>query len=279
MAAIILLYSQLKNEPVVKGGTFLTWANILGKVSSAALIVPTSEALGQLKWNWFHSLQAMWDFEIFDKASRGPLGALMLLYRTKGRSLAVLGALLILLLLAIDTFFQQVVDLPDHWALQTNGDEFIARDHDLSYVLDEFAFSNGTQPVPFGAGMRPEIPLSCPTSNCTWPLYETLGFCSQCIDISSLLNFACMNTKVDWTSNTQGAYGMVLPNATMCGYFLNVSSPNPIMMSGYITDVVSGISAVGEALLTRILPLVTLYEREPSYGNGSSTSKSFAIQY
>lgn len=49
---------------------------------------------------------------------RGPMGALMLLFRTKGRSLAALGAVLIVLLLAIDTFFQQVVTLPDQWTLQ-----------------------------------------------------------------------------------------------------------------------------------------------------------------
>lgn len=63
----------------------------------------------------------MWDFEIFDKATRGPWGAVMLLYRTKGRFLAALGALLIVLLLAIDSFLQQVVELPDRSALQEQG--------------------------------------------------------------------------------------------------------------------------------------------------------------
>jgi len=70
MGAIIGIYIWLKEKPMSQTGELLTYTNILGKVASAALIVPTSEALGQLKWNWFHDSKAMWDFEIFDKASR-----------------------------------------------------------------------------------------------------------------------------------------------------------------------------------------------------------------
>lgn len=103
----------------------------------------------------------------------------MLLFRTRGRSLAALGALLILLLLAIDTFFQQVIDLPDRWALQNNagtipfvkryipdnakvlqaGVEIIVDDEDFFNLVKRFTYGNGTQPVPFGTGIRPDIPL------------------------------------------------------------------------------------------------------------------------
>ncbi|KAF2626259.1 hypothetical protein BU25DRAFT_297075, partial [Macroventuria anomochaeta] len=51
-------------------GDLLTFANILEKVASATLIVPTTEALGQLKWNWFHKSNAMYDFEIFSQLAR-----------------------------------------------------------------------------------------------------------------------------------------------------------------------------------------------------------------
>jgi hypothetical protein len=70
MGAIIGIYMSLANKPMSKVGYLLTLTNALGKIASAALIVPTSEALGQLKWNWFNKSRAMWDFEIFDKASR-----------------------------------------------------------------------------------------------------------------------------------------------------------------------------------------------------------------
>ncbi|KAL6158611.1 hypothetical protein ACJBU6_02718 [Exserohilum turcicum] len=289
MIAIILIYLQIKDRPISESSMFLIWTNVLGKVSSATLIMPVTEALGQLKWNWFQKSNAMWDFDIFDKACKGPLGAVMLLFRTKGRSLAALGALLILLLLAIDSFFQQVVDLPDIWALQdtasalpkmtryTANVDTIWREGamvantngDMALVIDKFSYGNGTQPVKFGNGTRPDIPVSCPSSNCTWPVYDTLGVCSECADISSYLTFDCLTQRVDWTSelrggfNNEGAY----PNATMCGYFLNATGENPILMSGYIYDPETAIK--GEALLTRILPLTTLFTRELLFGEGS----------
>lgn len=70
MGAIIGIYIWVNGAPMSQVNTYLNYTNVLGKVASAALIVPTSEALGQLKWNWFQKSNAMWDFEIFDKASR-----------------------------------------------------------------------------------------------------------------------------------------------------------------------------------------------------------------
>jgi hypothetical protein len=181
MAAIVGIYVTLDDEPLYnsRSGLLLGLANVLGKVASAALIIPTSEALGQLKWKWFHESNAMWDFEIFDKASRGPWGAVMLLFRTRGRSLAALGAFLIVLLLAIDTFFQQVVSLPTRWALDgttgmlpktyryvprppqvyREGVEANSNDKDMFLVVEKFSYENGTQPIQFGNGTRPDIPL------------------------------------------------------------------------------------------------------------------------
>lgn len=63
----------------------------------------------------------VWDFEIFDKASRGAWGSILLLFRTRGRSLAALGALLTLLLIANDTFFQQVIEFPERWSQKGYG--------------------------------------------------------------------------------------------------------------------------------------------------------------
>ncbi|KAH8730720.1 hypothetical protein GQ44DRAFT_672536 [Phaeosphaeriaceae sp. PMI808] len=298
MVAIVIIYISLKDRPISapRSGPFLSLANALGKIASAALIVPTSEALGQLKWNWFHNSKAMWDFEIFDKASRGPWGAVMLLFRTRGRSLAALGAILILLLLAIDTFFQQVVDMPTRWTLESkegmlpiaiqykpnsqmiwsDGGFDGSKDVDMAVVVEKFSYGNGPQAVPFGNGARPDIPLSCPTSNCTWPTYETLGVCSQCEDISAYLTYDCLNSTIDWTADTDGGglgdghQPITLPKGTACGYFLNATSSNPTLVSGYL---VNADGSPGETLLMRILPMVGYFEKKPLYGNGSINFK------
>jgi hypothetical protein len=52
---------------------------------------------------------------------------------------------------------------------------------------------------------------------------------------------------------------------------LNVTSPNPILMSGYIAD--TNISTNGEALILSMLPLTTNFMRQPFYGNGSINFK------
>ena len=286
MATIIgfLIYYREKKIPNWPGSlTLNAFIAVLSKVSGAALILPVSEALGQLKWSWFqgHS-KTMWDFEIFDNASRGPWGAFLLLVRTKGKALAALGAVITLFSLALDPFFQQVVDFPDRWALQGTGsiprvvqynprfiEEFrgglvqAQNDGEMLAVAKKFFFDNGTQPVEVGNGTRAEIPISCPTGNCTWAPYKTLGVCSKCADVSDLLTFTCLNTTVDWIANLTGRGSEpTYPNGTVCGYFLNVKneSTTPIMMSGYLTEPVrsaAGSAPKGETLLTRTLPLVS----------------------
>lgn len=183
LGAIIGIHAHISNKRLADQSNLLTLKNILGKIFSATLIVPTTVALRQLKWNWFHGTShAMWNFEIFDKATRGPWGAAMLLHRTRGRSLAALGALIIPFLLAVDAFLQQVVELPDCWSLQSadiTGDlsrtiwyepksntamrygvKMISNSSDKCPMTKKFASGNGTEPLLFGSGTRSEIPVS-----------------------------------------------------------------------------------------------------------------------
>lgn len=291
MGAVVCIYLRINGNLIGDHETALNCANVLGKVASAALIVPTSEALGQLKWNWFHNSKAIWDFEIFDKASRGPWGAALLLYRTKGRSLAALGALLIVLLLAIDTFFQQVVGYHDHWALEPmtgaiprivnfnplfkpsywKGYTVNAENKDIASALRPYFYFNGTEPVAYGNGTRPDIPLSCPTSRCEWPEYETLAVCSKCEEVSSSLDltYACLDTTLDWSAKYAGPVGVPYSNGTVCGHFLNATSERPILLTGYVANGTDDPSTTGEALLVRLVPLTNWDTLLPEYGSGS----------
>jgi hypothetical protein len=305
MGAVIGVLIYLKDDSLSKwslaektGLTLNTYISILSKMAGAALILPVSEALGQLKWSWFleHSKQ-MWDFEIFDNASRGPWGSMLLLIRTKGRALAALGALIMLCSLALDPFFQQVVDFPDRWALQdaisviprvvdyrpafipdfTHGEEITQIDQSFAPVIKKYFYENGTQPIPFGNGTRPDIPLSCPTSNCTWPPYETLAVCSSCVEVSHLLNisYACLNTTIEWSAHWTGPLiDDPYPNGTVCGYFLNATSKAPVLLSGHVTAIDKKQQSVGEALLVRAVPLTDFDTKAPLYGVGSVNFKN-----
>lgn len=162
----------------------------------------------------------------------------MLLLRTKGKSLAALGAAVTLFALAMDPFFQQVVSFPEQWAIQpqngsipraTTYDVYAAgnflKDETVLMELDQckttilhfthsilsvskamastayhYFYDNGTRPVTGsnGRGIGPAIPLACPNSRCTWTEYETLGICNRCEAIQDRLEFRCQNSALDW---------------------------------------------------------------------------------
>ncbi|KAF2830652.1 hypothetical protein CC86DRAFT_378915 [Ophiobolus disseminans] len=286
-----LCMALLQNRPLGKWSFGLTIITVLSKIASAALILPISEAIGQLKWSWFHGKESKdaLDFEIFDKASRGVWGSILLLFRTKGKSLAALGAMITVLLLGIDTFFQQVTDLPERWTVRGEGSisrtiqyqpasvytfqsdmgdsPMTTAGPDVRGALSPYFYDqNGTQYTAGGNNTQAGFPLSCPTSQCEWSPYQLLSVCSACVDVSSLLTYACLPMKMDWIRSSMGpGTENTYPNGTACGYFLNATSVAPVLMSGYrVVD--NGSSEIGETLLMRTLPLVTNPRREGLYG-------------
>lgn len=82
----VLAFYDGKRQPdfVIPGITLNAFVALFAAVAKAALILPVSEAIGQLKWMWFKKDSKLWDFFTFDGASRGPWGSLMLLKTTKG---------------------------------------------------------------------------------------------------------------------------------------------------------------------------------------------------
>jgi hypothetical protein len=288
MGGIVLILALYKDKRIPKwplGLTLNACISVLSKIASAALLLPVSEALGQLKWSWFQggNSKKMWDFEIFDNASRGPWGSLLLLVRTKGKSLAALGAAVTLFALALDPFFQQVVEYPEHWRIQDGhgsipravayrpfsfgaeyqvGMEAVNPDQSMLGVVSRFFYNNGTPPMTFGRGVRAEVPLGCPNSNCTWPEYETLGIHSECTDASDRLEFGCHKGQLDWVQvpdmDPKGLESSTYPNGTACGWWLK--SDPPLLMTGYNVDRDSAHS--GEIMVMRAQPLYDVFSKQ-----------------
>lgn len=287
MAGIAIVLFVYRNKRLPKwplGITLNAYISVLAKIASAGLLLPVSEALGQLKWSWFskENSKKMWDFEIFDSASRGAWGSLLLLVRTKGKSLAALGAGVTILALALDPFFQKVAEYPEHWRLQPEtgtipsaigytpygaGLEFrrdtgqnLGLDQAILSVTNRFFFNNGTTPLSFGKGVRAEVPVSCPNSNCTWAQYETLGVCSECMDVSDLIEFKCINKALDWVQvpdKNPKTDESIFPNGTSCGWWLKADEP--LLMTGYNVD--RNTAHSGETLLMRAQPLYDIFTR------------------
>jgi hypothetical protein len=88
----ILLYYDGKKQPshVFKGITLNAFISVFSAIAKAAMILPVSESIGQLKWLWFKDERKLSDFLAFDNASRGPWGSLLLLGTKACRSVFVI---------------------------------------------------------------------------------------------------------------------------------------------------------------------------------------------
>ncbi|KAH0424822.1 hypothetical protein CcaCcLH18_11320 [Colletotrichum camelliae] len=113
---VILLLHQGKTLPDwPKFISVNSLVSIFTAVFKGSLIMPVAEGIGQLKWDWFRRPQKLADINMFDNASRGPWGSLIMII-TRATSLnegylAGLGAFITIAALAVDPFSQAMVEL------------------------------------------------------------------------------------------------------------------------------------------------------------------------
>lgn len=76
-----------------------TLLSILATLSKSSLLLAVAEALGQLKWIYFQQrTHRLFGLQIFDEASRGPFGALKLLWSVNVQAaVASMGAIITIL--------------------------------------------------------------------------------------------------------------------------------------------------------------------------------------
>jgi hypothetical protein len=191
------------------------------------------------------------------------------------RTLHSVGAAIILLTLPLDLFFQQIVAYPTVWIqaglnaplqratiynpipsiTEFNGSMFSFADQNM-FTFEESYFIR--DPIPFG------YDPGCPTSNCTWEPFDTLGLCSSCTEAPSELQFGCQMSAGDWLPDISPAE-QNSPNVTACGWFLNPPNGMPILMTGYWQNS----SGPQDGLATRLLPLTDAITYQPVVPDGS----------
>ena len=210
-------------------------------VSKATMILVMGSVLSQSKWNWYsgdNRSRPLLDFQMFDSASRGPLGSLRMICQLKHLGVAHLAALVTILSIAFEPFTQQALSFP--LVSETYGSnatvpvatEYSATDGsdvELSMkaaIYDGLFYSNISQT---GAS----ISTNCESGNCTFPSYSTLSVCSRCENVTSLVT-----TSADWNTDRGN---MSLPN----GLLLNASHASFASSTGILsTTKLSGVSQV-----------------------------------
>ncbi|KAK4182947.1 hypothetical protein QBC35DRAFT_536124 [Podospora australis] len=187
------------------GLSFNTLIAILAVVSKMAALHGATSAISQLKWVWFTSHnKSLADYMTFDSGSRGVSGAAMLAWSLKGRNFAVVGALAIIIGAAAGPFAQQIVQFYDAEYVDIGrGSAWLSKADILAALGPNLDASTWTADPVFKANAMQAVFLptqdtlfqprfNCPTGNCTFPSFTTLGFCPTCADISSELNRTCV---------------------------------------------------------------------------------------
>ena len=103
--------------------------SVLSTVTKTAILLPIAEGISQLEWTYFQQRpHRLADLQMFDEASRGPWGAVILMLRVRtGAVVATIGAILTLLTLAMDRFSQQVLSYPLRTVAANNMTATISR--------------------------------------------------------------------------------------------------------------------------------------------------------
>lgn len=182
-----------------------TVVSIIVTITKAALFVPVSSCLGQLKWNLFQSSAPLYHMQVLDQASRGPWGSLEVLLRgifgSKTGILTYIGASITILALAVDPFAQQVLvfsprtlPAPNATAFTETSQSFYEGGSDISDV--HFELPPRLLSAIIGGILQTHSPLEprCNTGTCNFPEFYSLGMCSKCEDVTAQTNQTCRGT-------------------------------------------------------------------------------------
>jgi hypothetical protein len=187
-----------------------------------------------------------------------------------------MGALVVILSLPLDIFFQQIVTYPQGFLHASDMVGTISQALVYSVVDGLHATRNSSQQIgtsfdmiiqaePFfhGTGSIPKLNGDCPTNNCTWAPYNTLAVCSQCSILFKVMQWECATAPADWLS-TVALSDSSYPNVTACGYWFK-NEGTSTLMSGYVMN---ANRSRGEALSTRLFGLTdpNPFLRQPIFG-------------
>ncbi|KAK3291640.1 uncharacterized protein B0H64DRAFT_435938 [Chaetomium fimeti] len=250
--------------------SFNTLISILAVVGKMAALYGATSAVSQLKWIWLteHGKNLI-DYKTFDSGSRGVSGAMMLAWSLKGRSIAVLGALAIIIGAAAGPFAQQIVHFYDHEYEDVGRTAWLAKADILDSLGPKMDSSTWTLDPIFKANAITALFLptqevltqprfNCPTGNCTWAPFSTLGFCSTCVDLSSQLKRTCKTVSSSDNTTTAQTCTVAFPGEREPLSLWYVADPDFDGASEYM--VLNSTLAANSTALTNITWPSTIYQ-------------------
>lgn len=149
MVAIVAILFRIQDQPLTSWVLFLSPSATLAILITAAkstAAYAVAACISQYKWLHFKSaVRQLRDLDLFEEASRGPLGAVRLLVSGRPWRMVSVGALVTILALALDTFVQQVVKFDTRDVTVDDGRASFGLAH--SYVAGTITNSVGSLSV------------------------------------------------------------------------------------------------------------------------------------
>ncbi|KAK8039440.1 hypothetical protein PG993_007851 [Apiospora rasikravindrae] len=170
--------------------------SIYSVVFRACVGFVAASCIGQLQWTWFKSERPLYDVVRYTDASQGPWGSFRWLCTHHLRQpLTALGAIILVLAVALDPFVQQLVRSVD-CMIASAEPATLPRANYFADTTGDAGFSQDLASTMERALVAPTtgIEAHCPTGNCTFPReFGTLAYCSRCEDSSEELTvvFRC----------------------------------------------------------------------------------------
>ena len=261
LAIVSLLrgYDQKTSPTFTQGITLNSIISVLSAASKSSMIYAVTASIGQLKWNWFYTKrERLQHIQLFDDASRGPWGSMIMLFSHRGCSLASLGAAITILVFAFDPFMQQILTYPIR---QT------ASRSDAATSKQVHSFSISTVITPWMKAVNTgiwsdEVVLNptCSSGNCTWAPFRSVSWCSQCENVTSVASLVgCTNVPVK--------RNITEPHSTPC----HVSLPHGEMSdtSVVLRPVTGGLNGANTSSVAMELPTDIVWPLTPYWFAGN----------
>lgn len=163
-------------------------------ILKAAVGFLLSQGIALQKWQWFDGPEKkpLYDYALFDDATRGPIGAIRLLWRLPFRhAWHWLGCVLLLVVLFVDPFTQQVLQYTDCTVPDAQVSASIPRSNIFVGGANKTDYASTlslNEQAAIQAGLvqpRRSLDATCTSGNCTFPRYGSIAYCSSCVDVSA----------------------------------------------------------------------------------------------
>ncbi|KAI9756187.1 MAG: hypothetical protein M1815_004045 [Lichina confinis] len=200
---IVAMLATVNQKPVPQWPSGLSVNAILSvlvTVMKGAIGVPVAECMSQLKWSWFKQQRKLVDLSTLDDASKGVWGAIVLLFTWRRWYMAYLGAFVFLASFIIGPTIQLTVEVRVREVEIASPAASVPVCKSSYFNVTESAPDRDITKLPLsmvGAMYEGLLQTSnnnslspfCPSGNCTFPKYHSLGFCNECADLSDDLTF------------------------------------------------------------------------------------------